>query len=186
MTDEALYELTCAIGKSRFAGAFGRHHPDVEDLSHELYLTMLQETRKRRSIRSVAAFAQVVARHLAGDQIRAIVRARRMLPLDAYPLLAPPAETSPLERRQRQLLLRKGLALLAPLDARILILFYFEERTREEIEEALGLTYDQLRNYKSRAIGRLRRHVEKLAQPPRVRQRRAALLALCPGVNDAA
>jgi len=168
-------ELIVRIAESRdrqaFAALFAYYFPRVkayllrtgvssgpaEELAQE---TMLRVWRKadrfNPNVASVSTWIFIIARNLRIDRLR---DRRSAADRDLDPSEAPdlPATGESIilldERRER---VRKALGALSEDQARIVELFFFEDRPHSEIAEALGLPLGTVKSRIRLAIGRLR------------------------------
>lgn len=132
----------------------------AEDRAHNVFVitvSAILDGRLREAER-LPGFVSVVGRR----QMAAVVRSRldeRLCSagaLDQHAAAQRLSVDDVLIKGERQRLLAEALRRLAPRDREILLRFYIEEQTQEEICRAMSLTPTQFRLRKSRAKARLR------------------------------
>jgi RNA polymerase sigma factor (sigma-70 family) len=151
----------------------------AEDRVHEIVLVVLEAIHRRelREPGSLMGFVRTVARRKVAAEIRAAIRRRRWLvavqDLERAPDTAASPETrmTRIESREH---LGKVLRSLKPRDRLILIRFYLDKRTPDQICRELGLSRTQFRLGKSRALARCLELVSA-AEARRITPRRLVL-----------
>jgi RNA polymerase sigma factor (sigma-70 family) len=132
----------------------------VDDHVQEVLIIVLGAVRRGelRDANCLMGFVRTIARRQASNHIRgAIVRRRRLIPMESTGVPAAPSHESPEARlafQQRIDGVRRVLATLCPRDREILIRFYDNEQDSEHICREMRLTATQFRLYKSRALAK--------------------------------
>ena len=144
----------------------GRFCPDVDDVVQETLARFLQADRDERirNPESIGAFLSGVCNNVIQEYRRRTWRE----PLSDSDLAPPerpaPAEPDLLELRQT---ISLAMAELPTRDREILLAFYLEEKTKEEICNSMGLSDGQFRVALCRAKERFRRiHEASLKRKP--------------------
>ncbi len=139
----------------------------ARDLTQDTLIEVLKAARRGqiREPERLIGFVHGVARNLANNHARG-VRAHAEAPLDALP--AEPFAEDDRADRDRQLLLARGLEVMAEADRTILMLTLVEGLKPGEIAQRMGLTSEVVRARKSRAQKRI---VEALAELSRIVRR---------------
>lgn len=159
---EQLYDLLNRGVRFLILRWVGPH--DVEDLVHETLLAAVNAIRSGR-IREPGAllsYVRGIARHLACAQIRTLTSRREV----DYPvagseeeLIAPTEDPeNSMLQQERVVLLQRALLRLRDRQREILIRFYLQEQSKEQICTDMGLSLTQYRLLKSRAkakVGKL-------------------------------
>jgi RNA polymerase sigma factor (sigma-70 family) len=131
----------------------------AEDRLQEIVLVVLEAIHRGelREPGSLMGFVRTVARRKVAAEIRAAIRRRRWLvavqDLERTPGTAASPETR-MARIQSAEHVGRVLRTLKPRDRLILIRFYLDERTPDQICRELGLSRTQFRLSKSRALAR--------------------------------
>ena len=132
----------------------------VDDHVQEILIIVLEAIRtgELRDPDCLMGFVRTVTRRQVAMHIRqSIVRRRRLIPVDAmFPPIAPSRESpeARLALREQIVALERVLELICPRDREILIRFYCEDQEPERICREMGLTYTQVRLFKSRALAK--------------------------------
>jgi RNA polymerase sigma factor (sigma-70 family) len=131
----------------------------VDDHVQEVMIIVLGAIRsgELRDPDCLMAFVRTVTRRQATMHIRsAIVRRRRMIPVESAVPVAPSHESpeARLSERERIAVIGMVLERLCPRDREILTRFYYEEQDSGQICREMRLTSTQFRLYKSRALAR--------------------------------
>lgn len=127
---------------------------DLQDNVHDVYVTVAQAIAagKLRDPERLSAFLTTVARFYSYSQIERRVQSRaRLLPLDGTDV---PDDTDlelKVYRKQRVTFVRDILRQMPALDREILLRFYIEEQSKEQICQEMKITPTQFRNMKSQA-----------------------------------
>lgn len=131
---------------------------DLDDKVHDTFLIVLQAVMKRelRDPDKLLGYIRTVVRRQIATYIERAMMQRREHPeslgietLDTS--LTPEASLLGLERRR---VMREALSELSSKDREILIRFYIDEMSMEEICEEMGISINQFRLLKSRAKAR--------------------------------
>jgi RNA polymerase sigma-70 factor, ECF subfamily len=160
--------------------------PDhADDVYHSLFIDLIDSVQKGvlRNSEALAGYAMMIARRKVYAQIKIIARQRRELEM-AEGVLPISRADSP-ERRllaeERRNIAIKILNSLPKRDREVILRFYVQEETAEEIMSAMSLTPTQFRLIKSRAKqryallvqGRMQRippqraaHITEVVVPP--------------------
>ena len=141
---------------------------DIEtarDIAQEMLLAVLSALRegKLRSSEALSAFVLGTARNILNGHLRSKRRRPIAEPLTEE-LAAPLNMALELEERQRSALVRvalDGLEGLKAVDRRILRLTLLERMTPREIAPVVGLSADNVRTRKARAIKAIAGRIEK-------------------------
>ena len=132
---------------------------DVDDRVHDTFLTVAQAIQRgdlREPDRLMGYVRTIVSRQVAA-QIEENVHSRKREIDLGWGLAVHDASSNPEQaaiQRQNQDIARKMLKSIAPRDREILMRFYLEEQTAEQICGEMGLTETQFRLLKSRAKAR--------------------------------
>jgi RNA polymerase sigma-70 factor (ECF subfamily) len=137
--------------------------PDLEDIVQEALTRFLQAAReeKMRSVEASGAFLNGICRNVIFEYRRKINRDDQMPEVIPEPPAKGLPESDLFEMREA---IARGLEQLAERDRRILREFYLEEKTKEEILKATGLTDENFRVVLCRAKERFRAIYVTLAQ----------------------
>lgn len=132
---------------------------DANDLTHDLFIVLVQHIREGRirEASTVMAYARTIAGRLLQEPRRSYGRCRREARdpgcVEAFPATLPSPEDTA-EQAERIRIAKIALAKLSPKDREILTRFYVLEQTREQICTDMYLTETQFRLAKSRAKAR--------------------------------
>ena len=138
----------------------------VEDKFHDIVVTVLEAIQdgSLREPSRLMGFARTVTRRGVAAHIRHKITQRRRVVQMGPGEFATPSATSP-ERasieRERLDVLRTALRNLQPRDREILARFYLDEQAPQKICSEMGLTTTQFRLYKSRAVARCSKYVQR-------------------------
>ena len=167
---EALSELYRRLQSHRYRFVRELEFADAQDTLHECYLQILEKIQ-RGSIREpecMEGYIAVVARRLIWHQIEARIQGRtcaderEFLSHPCSPL--GPEET--LLAAQRREILRQALDSLSVRQREVLVRFYIQEQSKEQIMAEMDLTETQFRLLKSRAKARFGQiGARRLARP---------------------
>jgi len=113
---------------------------EAEDATQEVFLRIYRRLHAYDPAHWPASWILSIAAHYCIDRIRA---RRPVLPLeDVHPEPQTPEEARPdalVERQEQEACLREALGQLKPEERAVLILYYWHERSCEEIASILGL-----------------------------------------------
>jgi RNA polymerase sigma factor (sigma-70 family) len=171
--EEALY--TTLMGGARFFFRRRTRTDDVDDLVHNLFLTVVDGIRRNqlREPGRLMGFVRTILWRQASAYVASLARSSVPLDLDAARVLRhpdPDPEHALIEREKRDLM-RRMLSELRRRDAEILRRFYVNGESEEQIREAMNLTPTQFRLLKSRAKDRFKELVrQRLRGEPPIRQ----------------
>ena len=132
---------------------------DLDDKVHDIFLIVAQSIRKgdlREPERLMGYVRTIVRRQVAAHIEEAVQSRRNQADLDGTIVLSdrsPDPERGAIERQKEELAMRV-LNSIAKRDREILIRFYLDEQTPEQICSAMNLTDTQFRLIKSRAKAR--------------------------------
>jgi RNA polymerase sigma factor (sigma-70 family) len=138
---------------------------DVDDLLHDLFLTVIAAIRagQLREPERLMGFVRTILFRQAAGHSRHAGRAGIPLDSDAARGLADPGprpDESAIEREEVEIM-RQTLGELRPRDTEVLTRFYLRGQSEPEIREALDLTPTQFRLLKSRAKARFTQLIEE-------------------------
>jgi len=171
-----LYSLIGRCVRAKLTREFGT---TCDDIHHDVYLTILESIRKNaiRDPGALLGYIWTVLLRRRSDLIEEKVNSR--LKIDGLPESACPAPRADeiVESDSRRAVVRAALKRLPTVEQDLLNLFYYQDQPWEEIAEAKGISPNQFRLGKSRAIQRLRQHVETLNRP-----KVQAYLKNCPSI----
>jgi RNA polymerase sigma-70 factor (ECF subfamily) len=155
--DESLYALL----NSRVRGRLYRSiDPQaVEDRMQEIVVVVLEAIKsgELRDARRLMGFVSTVARRQVAAEIRSAILRRRRLAAShdcesaESSTASPEARMAQIERVERMLL---AVDRLKKRDRQILLRFYLQEQSAEQICLDMSLSHTQFRLYKSRALAR--------------------------------
>jgi RNA polymerase sigma-70 factor (ECF subfamily) len=132
---------------------------DLEDRIHDVFLIVTQSIRRgdlREPERLMGYVRTVVRRQVAAHIEEAMRQRRNLTGLDGEIALSdrrPDPERGVIERQNEELALRM-LRSIGKRDREVLVRFYLQEQSAEEICRAMNLTETQFRLIKSRAKAR--------------------------------
>ena len=132
---------------------------DLDDKVHDVFLIVAQSIRNgdlREPDRLMGYVRTVVRRQVAAHIEDAVQARRNQTDLDGGVVLSargPDPERGAIERQNEQLAMRV-LNSIAKRDREVLVRFYLQEQTPDEICKAMSLTETQFRLIKSRAKAR--------------------------------
>lgn len=154
--------------EQRLAGRLGRL-PSVEETAQELGMTRteLSELRDRIFRSVVLAFEHLAAE--TGDEELTLVD-----------VLADPSDREPaeeLEVRELHAYLRSAVALLPERHRLIVVGYFIEERTSEELARFLGVTESRVSQMRTEALSMLRQGIEAQYVAPEDREEPVGLVA---------
>ena len=135
--------------------------PDVEDIVQET-LTRFLIALKNDKVRNLAgqgAFLNGVCRNVVSEYRRSVLRAEPMLETVPEPAATSLPATDLFEMREA---IARGMEQLSVRDRQVLVAFYLEEKTKDEILRATGMTDENFRVVLCRAKERFRKiYLEK-------------------------
>jgi len=156
--------------------------PDrAEDAYHNLIINLVVDI-KRGAIRKaecLPAYAMTIARRKVVQHIEEVVHERQNVDVDSAFWLTSAASENPEQvvlRSERKAIADRVLLSLSPRNREILIRFYLDGESEEEIRAAMDLTQTQFRLLKSRAKQRYAALVQERMRPTRRRQTQEALV----------
>jgi RNA polymerase sigma-70 factor (ECF subfamily) len=134
---------------------------DLDDYVHDCFMVVTRalQTSGIRQPERLMGFTRVVVKRQIATYVEERVRARnrdaQVTPLTVDKFRAngfncADPEAISIQREAKRIALA-AMAELPKRFAELLTRFYFEEETEAEIRSAMGLTYDQFRNFKTRA-----------------------------------
>jgi RNA polymerase sigma-70 factor (ECF subfamily) len=128
---------------------------DIEDKVHDAFLVILQAILRNEihSPERLLGYVRTVVRRQIANHIERTAARRKEVAADAEVDNCAQGKT-PEEnyvRNEERLLMMKALRELKPRDRKILIRFYLDEMSQEQICEEMGLSMTQFRLLKSRA-----------------------------------
>jgi RNA polymerase sigma factor (sigma-70 family) len=152
-----LYQVFCRGVRFFLYRQLGQQ--DLEDTLHDTFLAVTQAIRRgelREPERLMGFVWTVVRRHLAMQIERAVNLRRQRVDLDGAALVLDRGLDPELTAigRQRQMMAYRLLNEVPVRDREILVRFYLQEQTQDEICDQMGLTETQFRLLKSRAKAR--------------------------------
>ena len=155
-----------------FVRQVGRDHSD--DAYHNLILDLVSAIQKGalRAPESLPAYAMTIARGKVCTHIRKAIRERREHNVVDI-VLASPTSDSPEQialRTEREAIAKRVLTALPPRQREVLIRFYLDGESEEEIRAATGMSHNQFRLIKSRAKLRYTELVQEAMNKGRKRQ----------------
>jgi RNA polymerase sigma factor (sigma-70 family) len=171
--EEALY--TTLMGGARFFFRRRTRSDDVDDLVHNLYLTVLDGIRRGqlREPERLMGFVRVILIRQGSAHVKSLARTASPLEREhagALPHPGPDPERIAMERQKREVM-RRLIRELRPQDREILRRFYFFEESEERIRAAMNLSANQFRLLKSRAKERFKVLLqERLARKRSIRR----------------
>ena len=145
---------------------------EADDGYHELIIDVFAQIRRGdlREPARLVGYARTIASRKIAESLRARVRAREKgVSIEAAYCLSTCGDDPESEaiRRENTKLAMRILAAAPARDREVLVRFYLDEQTPEEIQAAMGLTKDQFRLIKSRAKSRFTKLCEaRLKRPP--------------------
>jgi RNA polymerase sigma factor for flagellar operon FliA len=154
--------------EQRLAGRLGRL-PSVEETAKELGMTRAELSELRDRI-----FRSVV---LAFEHLAAETDDEELTLID---VLADPADREPaeeLEQRELHAYLRSAVALLPERHRMIVVGYFIEDRTSEELARFLGVTESRISQMRTEALGMLRQGIEAQYVAPEDRAEPEGLVA---------
>jgi RNA polymerase sigma factor (sigma-70 family) len=170
---EDLYRVFCGGVRLRLARQLGQH--DLNDRVHDIFLIVTESilNGELREPERLMGYVRTVERRQVASQIDHALRERRnanATELRGLRDRGSNPERSVIDRQFTEMAMRI-LSGLRERDREVLVRFYMEEQTPEEICGALGLTETQYRLIKSRAKARFvdlcRRGLERKGNQPR-------------------
>jgi RNA polymerase sigma-70 factor, ECF subfamily len=143
---------------------------DADDLLHDILIDVAEGIRKRgmRAPERLMGYVHSVARFKIAGYINSAARRRREMGCDAGFEIAD-TRHDPEQRviaDQQVAILRKYLQRLRPRDREILVRYYVQEQTPEQIQNEMQLTPTQFRLQKSRAKAYFTARVQSLLSRP--------------------
>ena len=151
--EEALYQTL--MGGARFFFRRRTRSDDVDDLVHNLYLTVVDGIRRGqlREPERLMGFVRIILVRQGSAHAKNLARMGAALNHENTGALRhpdPDPERTVIERQKREVMHRL-IRELRPRDAEILRRFYFFEENEERIRAAMNLSATQFRLLKSRA-----------------------------------
>jgi RNA polymerase sigma-70 factor (ECF subfamily) len=133
---------------------------DADDLTQDVLMAAITAVRRGqlRDIDRLGAFVAGIARNVINDRLRRTQGAFE--PLAGHEKAAIGDLREEVARRDRVAALRRGLEQLSAEDRRILMLTLIDGLRAAEIAAQMGVTEDVVRARKSRALKRLKGHVD--------------------------
>lgn len=151
---------------------------DIEDKVHDTFLIVLQAILRNdlRSPERLLGYIRTVVRRQIANHIERAVTRRREYPVevDCEGWTHGTTPEDSYVRSEEKRLMRQTLSELSPRDREILIRFYLDEMSQEEICAEMGLTLNQFRLLKSRAKARFSELGKRQLRPRLVSKLRAA------------
>lgn len=137
----------------------------AKEIAQETLLAVLQAVRgaKVREPQKLPAFVYGTARNLVNNHVRSLSQNPGPEPLPAD-LVAPPSFPTGEEVEQRRLVVRAALQRLNRVDRQILLYTLIEGRNPREIAPLVGMSAENVRTRKTRAIKAVIEEVEKLTR----------------------
>lgn len=136
---------------------------EAEDATQEIFLRIYRHLHTYDPSHRPASWILSIAAHYCIDRLRSRRPALSLEALDGE--IAAPSETDPeilAERREREEHIRHALQRLSPEDRIVLVLYYWHERSCEEIAAILGIQPGAARVRLHRARLRLAEHLRAL------------------------
>jgi DNA-directed RNA polymerase specialized sigma24 family protein len=171
--EEVLYATL--MGGARFFLRRRTRTDDVDDLVHNLYLTVVAGIRdgQLREPERLMGFVRIILIRQGSAHVKNLARTATPLEREhagALPHPGPDPERLAMERQKRDVM-RRLIRELRPRDEEILRRFYFFEESEERIRAAMNLSENQFRLLKSRAKERFKLLLqERLARRRPTRQ----------------
>lgn len=138
-------------------------HEQADECVHDTFIALLEKI-KAGALREPAALFKY-ARVILERKIGVIYDERRKQPNDVdFETIAntrsdgAPSSYQDLETAMKTRIMQQGLSLLQTREREILVRFYLQEQTQEQIRSEMGLTETQYRLLKSRSKQKLARH----------------------------
>ena len=147
---------------------------DAEEATQDVFLRVWQQAERFERRAGFATWLYRIATNVAYDMLRRRKAQRRTLPLEksvAYSVDAEAQALAGLEQEERARHLQYALQTLRPEDRSLLILYYQEEMSYDEICGITGCSYPVTKVRLLRARQRLRAVLEPLAQECMERER---------------
>jgi RNA polymerase sigma factor (sigma-70 family) len=138
-----------------------RSHATAEDVSHETLVRVMEAVRagKLASPEALPGFVSGTARNVIHEFRRKEGRAGPLGDLE-FPAPEQPAPVDPAVRRAMEIVLKR----LKPRERDFLRLYYYEDLSKEEISERLGIVPERMRLVKSRALKSFREFYLRLTK----------------------
>ncbi len=135
----------------------------AEDVANETLMRVMQAVRagKIASPDVLPGFVSVTARNVIHECRRSETRAEALGERDVA------ADAAPLPDPARSRAIEKVLERLKPRERDILRLFYYDELSKDEIAQRLGIDAERVRLVKSRALKSFRDFYQRLTERPR-------------------
>ena len=125
----------------------------ADDAYHNLIIVLVGAIKSGalRQAEALPAYAMTIARRMVSEDRRRVIRARQTPDLEDLVLIAPSQSPEQLAARsERAETVRRIFTTLPPLGQEILVRFYVNGESEEEIREAMGISHNRFRVIKSR------------------------------------
>ena len=163
--ETALYEQFAA--RVYFTALSETHSPhDAEDIRAETFLRVIQALRqgKLRTADSLPSFIVGITLNVTREHLRRKYRADSLEDYE-YDIAGDGSLEQAMLEAETGRALQACLRQLKPREQECLRLFYYEELTKEEIAERLGINEERVRLVKSRALASFREIYKKMTKP---------------------
>jgi DNA-directed RNA polymerase specialized sigma24 family protein len=170
--EDAAIRLYGLIGRGIKARLCREFPSDVEDVHHEVFMNILVAIRSGTVQKpgSILSYALTLTLRLRSELISGNIINRQKGSEDRPERACTDAGADViLERNERWKQFRSGFQQLPDLKRELVERFYFKEEPKEQIMAEMNLTKTQFRLLKSRAVGSLGQHVERLSENKRSR-----------------
>ena len=158
--------------KTAFAALYERYQPPVftyvysrvdsqtlaEDLTAEVFVRMVAKIRTYRAASPLLAWLYTIARNLITDHYR---QASRLTPLHERTAMSQIDLSEEAHCRLQETELRTALKKLSEDQRQVVLLKFIERRSNAQIAALLGKTEGAIKSLQHRALGALRRYLNK-------------------------
>lgn len=156
---EYLYKALCKFTRFHIWQQIGNGTDEgdgTDDCLHGVFMVTVEAIRNGeiRDPQRLMGYVQGVSRFKVANIIKRRVARRRRICVIAEAVQVPAPKQEREDEDGKQVIVQRALAKLSEKDRRILIAFYIEERTWQEICSEMNLTPTQYRLRKSRALAR--------------------------------
>jgi RNA polymerase sigma-70 factor, ECF subfamily len=151
---ESLYELFSQGVRFHLCRSVPRQ--DLEDRVHDCFIAVLAAIRhgRLREPERLMGFIKTIVQRNVAAHIGEAVQERRHEPASPHLIDWQRNPEQVAVAQQQQDLAQAALCRVAPRDRELLVRFYLENESREQICASMGLTFDQFRMAKCRAKAR--------------------------------
>ncbi|MCX7831864.1 MAG: RNA polymerase sigma factor [Actinobacteria bacterium] len=153
---EKLYKETVDLALRYFSARL-KTRADVEDLTQEFYLKLYRSLKDYRDSGSPYAFFYSIARSVYVDWLKKLNKDYFLTEnLELYH-----QESQKNEDTDRKIDIEKGLNKLREDEREIILLYFFDGLKNEEIAEILGISVENVKVKKHRALKKLREEMKE-------------------------